>query len=157
MTAANHTVFGALIGVLVKEPTLAVPAAFVSHFLLDMFPHFGFGRLPVSKRNKLPLFRFVIGVDIVVALCLAVFLPLSLVGTGVGIASVMACMVASYAPDALWVMRYHRETNRSDERNRNKFLKFHKRIQWGERSWGLWIEIPFFAACLILLYGAVYR
>ena len=157
MTAANHTIFGALVGVLVKEPVLAIPAAFASHFLLDMLPHFGFGKLPVSKRNKLPLFRFVIGVDIVVALSLAAFLPLSLVGTGVGIASVMACMAASYAPDALWVLRYRRETNRRDEMNRNRFLKFHKKIQWGERSWGLWIEIPFFTATLILLYGAVYR
>ena len=39
MMATPHMVAGAAIGRLLRRPWLAYPAAFVSHFLLDIVPH----------------------------------------------------------------------------------------------------------------------
>lgn len=41
MTATNHALTGAAIGLLVGEPLIAVPAAIASHFICDALPHYG--------------------------------------------------------------------------------------------------------------------
>jgi hypothetical protein len=41
MTGFNHGMAGAVIALTVKQPVLAVPLAFLSHFATDMIPHFG--------------------------------------------------------------------------------------------------------------------
>jgi len=45
MLITNHVLAGSIIGLTVKEPSLAIIIAFASHFVMDMMPHFGyFGR-----------------------------------------------------------------------------------------------------------------
>ncbi len=46
MTAPNHALTGAVIGLTVVNPWLAIPFAFLSHFILDVIPHFGYANLP---------------------------------------------------------------------------------------------------------------
>ena len=41
MIATNHALTGAAIAVVIKQPILAIPLAFVSHFICDAIPHFG--------------------------------------------------------------------------------------------------------------------
>jgi hypothetical protein len=41
MTISNHFATGALIAYAIKQPYLAFPLAFVSHFALDVLPHYG--------------------------------------------------------------------------------------------------------------------
>lgn len=43
MDLTPHLVVGAAIGARVRRPALALPAAFVSHFVLDTVPHFDIG------------------------------------------------------------------------------------------------------------------
>ena len=52
MTATNHALSGALIGLAVMQPILALPLAFVSHFMLDAVPHFGFDEHGGHLKNK---------------------------------------------------------------------------------------------------------
>jgi len=42
MTITNHILAGAIIGAVIKEPALALPIAFASHFVMDALPHFGY-------------------------------------------------------------------------------------------------------------------
>ena len=42
MVITNHVLAGSLIGIGIKEPTLAITLAFVSHFVMDALPHFGY-------------------------------------------------------------------------------------------------------------------
>jgi hypothetical protein len=57
MTGFNHGMTGAAIALAVKQPALAVPLAFLSHFVTDMIPHFGLNEQELfSKRFNLILF-----------------------------------------------------------------------------------------------------
>src|SRR6185312_15169785 len=40
MRAINHALTGSLIGLIIGEPAIAVPAAVASHFILDAIPHY---------------------------------------------------------------------------------------------------------------------
>src|SRR5437868_4335098 len=42
MTWLNHAATGALIAVVIKNPAVALPAAFLSHFVIDILPHWDF-------------------------------------------------------------------------------------------------------------------
>ncbi len=42
MFLSNHVITGAVIALGVKDPVVAAPLAFASHFALDSIPHFGF-------------------------------------------------------------------------------------------------------------------
>src|SRR5688572_12550977 len=42
MTTSNHILAGTLIALTIKEPLLALPLAFASHFVLDALPHYGY-------------------------------------------------------------------------------------------------------------------
>jgi hypothetical protein len=39
MLLVSHTIIGVAIAVVIKQPLLAFPLAFLSHFLLDLIPH----------------------------------------------------------------------------------------------------------------------
>lgn len=49
MTATAHAVIGTVIAAKIGNPFLAVPLAFASHFLADMFPHWDLG---THRREK---------------------------------------------------------------------------------------------------------
>lgn len=62
MTALNHAVTGSIIGFILSNPFLALIFAFLSHFILDMIPHFG----NKSNKNwiKTKTFRYFLIIDI---------------------------------------------------------------------------------------------
>ena len=79
MTAPNHALTGALIGLTISNPALALPLAFLSHLVCDAIPHYD-----PAERNVAKLFasrRFVYGLWLqaticgVLVLCLAVARP----------------------------------------------------------------------------------
>src|SRR3989344_3470564 len=62
MTITNHVLAGSIIGLIVKEPILAVTIAFASHFVMDALPHFGYpGRkgFPEVLKHRL---SYVVGI-----------------------------------------------------------------------------------------------
>lgn len=52
MTATSHAVLGTIIAAKIGNPALAIPLAFTSHILADMFPHWDIGTNGHRKNKK---------------------------------------------------------------------------------------------------------
>ncbi|MET1033051.1 MAG: hypothetical protein ABWX94_00965 [Candidatus Saccharimonadales bacterium] len=142
MMASNHMLAGAVVATGVQQPLLIVPLAFASHFLLDMLPHFGVHEQDHSKRNKHPLFRYILVIDIALVVSLLAILPFVLKGAISGWALLLG-MVLAWIPDAVWVHHFiHRHKGRIIPHG--WLSKFHEKIQWFERPPGIIIELVWF-------------
>ena len=148
MTGTNHMVTGALIGSAVSAPELALPLAFVSHFMLDILPHYGDDSISwASKRYKI-----VIGMDTAIAVSFSFLIivahparwPFMLLGG-----------ILAMAPDLMWLPNYIRTMRGIEQRSLNVIMRLHKKIQWGERPWGLVIEAMWFIVIAPLFYFAL--
>lgn len=132
MRAINHTVTGAVIGALVASPVIALPAAFLSHFLLDIIPHSG-GR-KVDKTSR--LFKIELLIDAALS---ASFLLALLVLKPDNWQLMIACGIAAAAPDLLWFPYWLWEL-RGKPREMGTIGRFLAWIQWYEKPWGYVIE-----------------
>ncbi len=142
MTATNHALTGAAVAVIIRQPLLALPLAFLSHFACDALPHFGFKMKFGSRRMYLYLM-----VEAVVLLVVAITLVLS------GVPNLLllgACAVVAMSPDVAWFFYGLKgqtgKTGRYDALNR-----FHAKIQWSETSWGIIPEFFWTGGMLILI------
>lgn len=142
MTASNHVVAGAVIAAAVPQAAIALPLAFVSHFIMDALPHYGDN----DKHSWLNRhFKYVLGIDLLLTV---VFLGglLAFQPNNWGIL-VLGGLVA-VSPDVLW-LPYFLADLKHQQKEHSKLAKFLKWIQWGERPWGIYIE----AAVLVSLFG----
>src|SRR5690242_2115662 len=115
MTATNHALSGAVIALAVKNPVLAIPLAFVSHFVLDLLPHYNppgltretFVNHAESWRKKMKFrsFRIIFFSDIALAIILTVMIPFVAVSS-VSVWTVLFSMVAGASPDFLGGLDY---------------------------------------------------
>jgi hypothetical protein len=146
MTATNHALTGAIIGLVVGEPLLALPAALLSHFVCDAIPHFGDGTKSL-KRLKTNSFRTYLIVEfwvcVLIVGCLAFFHPEHWF-----LASVCAFLATS--PDLLWINKYLK-TRRGQHWKRNTFEAFASNIQWFEKPIGAVVEAAWFVAAVVIL------
>lgn len=146
MTSTNHILTGAAIATVLPLPA-ALPLAFLSHFFLDALPHYG---IPLQKRNRNKLYKFIVVLDIVLALVLlglAAYLrrwEIALVG------------LIAYSPDLIWVSAYFKQRGSLNLRATNWFMKIHRGIQQFERPWGLYIELIVFVPLLLVWSVALY-
>jgi len=123
MLAFNHILAGSIVAVTVPAPLVPV-VAFVSHFVLDMFPH-AFGEEPPYSR----FLKIQIIIDAVICVPVIIFLfvlfphqwPIVSIGAFFGL-----------LPDFLWLLW------RRGPKWLDKILDFAHWIQWGERPYG-WI------------------
>lgn len=83
MTATNHSLTGAVVALTVKNPTLAVPLAFISHFILDVIPHHDYFTGENNETIFSRKFNILLTVDFIVAL-------------------LMFGLIASLFPDRKW-------------------------------------------------------
>ncbi len=125
---------GAVIALVVKQPAIALPVAFASHFILDTLPHYG---VPMDRRHEYKSLKPMLVVDAVCTVVLV--LALALVTRNW---LVLACMLAAFSPDSVWGLKllYDRFHGRRFSLPQDAFSRFHKKIQWGERHWGWAIE-----------------
>jgi hypothetical protein len=123
---------------------VAIPVAFLSHFVLDSLPHFGFEDFEVSKKYR-KLFSQVLSVDITAFLALSSWLIIS----GHWLWFVVGLI--AYSPDLIWVYRYifEEQFGKISPKRGNPFLDFHSGIQL-EHRWGMFVEL-FFATCMFLI------
>ena len=140
MTSTNHAMTGAVIALAVKQPALAIPLAFASHFALDMIPHFGIYEDDVVRRNTNWLFRTVIGIDIPVMLVLLIIIPYLAAGK-IAWGIVLASMIAAVSPDSIWALRFIREIKTKKWEPGGWYPRFHQAIQWFEKPVGLLVEL----------------
>jgi hypothetical protein len=146
VTATNHALTGAIIGLVVGEPLIALPAALASHFVCDALPHFGSSISP-TKRLKTDNFRNYLILEaflcFLLVVCLAIFQPQHWL-----LASVCAFLATS--PDLLWINKYLK-LRRGKQWKRNAYEKFAGNIQWFEKPIGAVVEAAWFIAALVIL------
>ncbi|MDQ2973286.1 MAG: hypothetical protein M3Q79_02285 [bacterium] len=147
MTGFNHAAIGAVIGATVN-PYMAIPAAFVSHFVADALPHFGIPNLNDRKKPRfIWLFLTVLKFDVVGLFALTVWLVMK------GDWIVLLSALAAFSPDFAWVYRYivTEKWGKLPPQTRNRFNDFHVRIQRFETPWGYLIEAPLAVALVVLI------
>lgn len=140
MTATNHVLTGVLIVALVPNPLISLPLAFLAHFVLDALPHFG------DTHNRAAVFKnlkYILAADMLIASAVLLAIlglqpanwPLLILG-GVLCAS----------PDLMWMPNYLRYLLHKPTKPSNWLMRFHTWIQWGERPWGILVELVWFAS-----------
>jgi hypothetical protein len=125
MTVFNHTLTASAIAVTVVNPWLAVPLGFLSHFVLDMLPHFGGHPDFTPGKRK---FRIWLSSDITLSILayaavLAIWPELAFV--------ISLTVAAAVVRDAHWYFPHY-----MDKRPLPRFLRFHKNIQLHEKPHG---------------------
>jgi hypothetical protein len=142
MTGINHAVSGAVIAAIIPEAAVAIPLAFLSHFVLDSLPHFGADSL-ISK-NFRRILATDMGLGILFMLSLFIWRPHHWV-------LLILCAAAAAAPDLMWLPNYIRISHHRPKSQYNLIMKFHQVIQWCERPWGFYVELPWLAIMLTTL------
>ncbi len=146
MTGVNHMLVGGVIGATVASP-LALPLAFVSHFVLDSLPHYGIDEHTMRSADKVWKYD--------IALVLVFLVSLLFVSSEARL-WVVAGAFGAFAPDLAWVYRYtvqERFGRREPRAVKSRFNQFHASIQKYEAVDHLWIEIVFFLCVGSVFYG----
>jgi hypothetical protein len=144
--AINHAMTGALIGLTIGNPVVAVPLAIASHFVLDAIPHYADDkRVPINSK----IFAIELVVDAVLCglLVLALFLRTP---DDWLVPSISALAAAS--PDFMSVARYLRGVRFGNISKDSKFAirRFHTRIQnESPKAWP--VEIIWAIGCMALI------
>jgi hypothetical protein len=148
MTASNHVVAGALIAAAVPQAAVALPIAFLSHFVMDALPHYGDNnKHSWLNRN----FKYVLAGDILLSLA---FLTTLLVWQPANWLFYIIAGLVAMSPDLLW-FPYFVADLKHEHREPTRVARFLKWIQWGEGPWGIYVEIIFLAVCLSIFVGLV--
>ncbi len=134
MTATNHGLVGALIGATLPLP-VAIPLAFVSHFVMDAIPHFAANQ---TKQGKSNLYKLVMAVDSVVGGSLTVLMIINHRW------DMLLCAWLAYLPDIPIVYHYFR-TGSTDGNHHWPFKKRLFTLPHNEYEWGIYVELAIFA------------
>jgi len=147
MTAVNHAVTGAVIAAVIKQPILALPLAFLSHFACDMLPHFGYkDNVDFGTALKHRLTKYVVAIDPILFIGLLILLWHYSAGFWVYAAAFVAI-----TPDFEWALAYYGYERRGKKAWRSIFAEFHSNIQKYERVWGVFIELAWYGGGMWLL------
>jgi len=151
VTAPNHALTGALIGLTVSDPILAGSLAFLSHFVCDAIPHYDSPASGTTAQHKSSRF---IGEQLIGGATLCLLLVIWLAASRPHhwlLAAVCAFLAAS--PDLFWIPRFvHELRTGTDRPPRSWFLRFHAWVQW-KTGPGLWWVETIWAAGLLVLVG----
>jgi hypothetical protein len=150
MRMINHAMTGALIGLAVGEPAVAVPIALASHFVLDAIPHHDSAK-PDSEYLRSKWFTTVLVIDILLCILLVLILaarqPLHW-----QLAAICAFVAAS--PDMLFIDRYIKALRHQSVRL-SRFVQWTRDIQWFARPIGAVVEAAWFAGAAVLLSSLI--
>jgi hypothetical protein len=130
MTGFNHVLTGSAIALIVRDPLLAAPLALVSHFILDAIPHFDHPHYQYGSKY----FAGIMVADGVISIGSVVLIMLAVPSLAWVIA---LCAFVAILPDFFWLYYY------LNGRPQWWFFKFHSRIQWYERTPGLFVEASY--------------
>jgi len=133
---------GAVIALLVREPALAVPLSFFSHYVCDAIPHFGGPDDDEKPDLFTKKFSIILGVDFLVAVSIMVVLGF-LFPHERGI--IWVCMVAAAIPDITSAYyRLYIEHIKKRKRHFDPISAFHHKIQWSQTYPGAFVEVIWF-------------
>lgn len=140
MIATSHALTGAAIGSVVKKPFLAIPLAFISHFMIDALPHFGINMTFGS--TAMVWWLILDGL----ALCAVALFLKKRVQSPLFLA---ICAFAAMAPDFAWLL-YGILGN---ELAFDPLTQFHGMIQWHESISGIFVDVLW----ITLMAGIILR
>lgn len=149
MRAVNHALTGAVIGLAVDNPVIAMPASFLSHFVCDMIPHYG----PADKSTDITSKGFKISLLLDAFLCFLLVLLLFIAKPHNWIV-VSVCAFLAASPDFLW-FRAYRLRNAGEQPKPSKLEKILADIQWFERPSGALVEVIWFILFSYLIYSFI--
>lgn len=133
MTATNHALTGAAIATLIRQPLLAIPIAFASHFFCDALPHFGM-KLKFGSRG---MWTYLYA-EAFAMLILMTFLLIS--GTEQAVAYLVVGSLVAMSPDLAWYV-YGKKGKLGKPEKYSRLNKIHSKIQWSETKWGIIPEL----------------
>jgi hypothetical protein len=151
MTATNHMLTGAVIAATVRQPLLVVPLAFLSHFVLDVFPHFGVEESDTAARNNHPLFKTVLSLDLIILSLALIIIPITLHGQDLPWWVLLLGMLAAWVPDIVWIDHLYRDMKGHVRKPPHRLTRFHQKIQWFERPPGIITEVIWLAGSITVL------
>lgn len=126
MTLTNHALAGAVLAVTLRSPW-ALPLALLTHFFLDMAPHFG-GVEWFEKWSKGLLAMAIsdtLAAILVTVMALALFPHLQPL--------IFGCVALATLPDWPWVLHFAAGWQ-------HRYFTWHQAIQRLERPWGGYVE-----------------
>ena len=145
MTATNHALTGALIGLIIGNPYIVVPVAILSHFICDALPHFGTIQDPAGKNWFKRLLVLDASLCIVIVIVLAYNHPRHWL-----IAAISAFLATS--PDLMWINKFRRSQAGIKRVDRPPLLlRIHASVQWFEKPIGAIFEVAWAIMTIILL------
>ncbi len=149
MTATNHALTGSIIGLAVGQPLIALPAAFLSHFICDALPHYG--SADPERTLKTRGFRNYLITD--ASLCFMLVLILAFTRPEDWLLAAFCAFLAA-SPDFFWINKY--VTTRAGKPWRpNLFSRFALGIQWFQRPIGAVVEVAWFVGAVIILTALI--
>ncbi len=166
MTGTNHALTGAVIALAVKKPELAIPLAFLSHFVLDAIPHYNPPNVQRkfftnfsdgwAKKLAFPSFRAIFAGDMLLLLLVISLIPLAH-PLDISPWTIFFSMLAAISPDFIGgrffiyrILKIPKKPNKI-----SWFTGLHHWFQWMERPWGIFVEIAWFFLMLLLIHNLV--
>ena len=145
MTGLNHALTGALVAAAIDEPAIALPAALLSHFVIDMIPHWDY-RLPEVLKPLAVMMDFTLSLSLLLILAVTVDASPRMIIAG-GILGIL--------PDAMWLpgIVVGKEVPKSGKSVLHRVRRIHSKLQWSETRSGLIVEIIWLPLMIILLYN----
>lgn len=148
MTAINHALTGALVGLISGQPLVAIPVALASHFVCDALPHFGV-RSTDTGLFKTKAFRLQLLLDAMLCGALVAVLadrhPLHWVLAAL-------CAFVATSPDFAWIGKFVRANKGQKPTKGNWFTRWASDIQWFQRPPGAVVELAWAAGSGVLLW-----
>jgi len=141
MTVSNHAITAANLS-LVFQKWWIVPIAFLSHFILDLLPHYG---QILDKRSKL-----FITIQIIDAITLLLVFVLIFNTNSINLAITISAVIVACMPDMIWVIRFIREQIGAVDIPKSYISKIHSFLNMHEYKNGWVFDIAWFAAMLIV-------
>jgi hypothetical protein len=150
MTATNHALTGAAIGLIVGNPVIAIPAALLSHFVCDSIPHFGTNDRTINwLRSR--TFKTYLLIDALLCFILVIVLFTSHPANWLTAA---ICAFAAASPDFFWIPKFL-AARKGMNKKENAFGRFAGDIQWFQRPIGSAVEIAWFVAGVFVVAAFV--
>ncbi len=146
MTATNHALTGAIIGLTVAQPVSAMVLALLSHFVLDAIPHFKVNQ-PDEKLLKTTWFRNYLVAEAV--LCFLLVITIFVVHPTYWFVPAICAFLAA-APDLLSINKYLK-TRQGKMWQPGLYAKFAGGIQWFQRPIGAVVEVIWLIAAVVIL------
>jgi len=141
MTATNHAVTGAVIGLALGNPFLALPLSLISHYAMDTLPHFG-KMWPLKSR------KFILYLIFEALFCFLIVLTMFIIKPQHYVLGIICAFVAA-APDFLSI-KFFKKTLEGKKYVPGRYFKFASGIQKKESPENIKYDIFWFIILLII-------